>query len=396
LGDALPNGGVVLDSAGNVYGTTPNAGLAGVIYRLDGAGQETTLYTFPGAAGGTHPEGGIIMDPAGNIYGTAGGGPANGGVLYKLDQAGKETVLHNFTGDGGALALDSAGNLYGGTWEGNGTIFKLSPAGEYTTLYEFPGGADGAVAVSLVLDPSGNIYGVGGGGVYDAGVVFKLDASGAYAILHTFTGGSDGSLPNPGLILDSDGNLYGTTSEGGLGSGVIYKVPAGGQETVLFAFEGGSGGGTPLWGVSRDSAGNLYGTAANGGYPSGNGVVFEFSAAGDYSVLYRFTGGADGSEPEGGVVVDAAGNLYGTASFGGSGFGLSGNGVVFALAPSGQEIVLHAFTGYADGGGPETGVVLGPGGLHGATPFGGAGAFTLGSPTGNFPGAGVIYRINAR
>jgi uncharacterized repeat protein (TIGR03803 family) len=332
------------------------------------------------------------MDPAGNIYGTAGGGPANGGVLYKLDQAGKETVLCNFNGGGGALALDSAGNLYGGTAEGNGTIFKLSPAGEYTTLYTFTGGAGGAVASSLALDPSDNIYGVGGGGAYDAGVVFKLDTSGAYAVLHTFTGGSDGSLPNPGLILDSDGNLYGTTSEGGLGSGVIYKVPAGGQETVLFAFEGGSGGGTPFWGVSRDAAGNLYGTAANGGYPSGNGVVFEFSAAGDYSVLYRFTGGADGSSPWGGVVRDPAGNLYGTTYMGGS----SGYGVVFALAPDGQEAVLHAFTGYADGAEPETGVILGPAGdLYGETIFGGIGAGTLASPTGNFPGAGVVYRINA-
>jgi uncharacterized repeat protein (TIGR03803 family) len=141
-----------------------------------------------------------------------------------------------------------------------------------------------------------------------------------------------------GVIGDGAGNLYGTTSAGGtLGAGVVYKLDAAGHETVLYSFTNGADGGVPTAGVIRDSAGNLYGTAAGGGITTGVcapylgcGVVFRLDAAGHYTVLHSFTGGADGGGPyKAGVIRDFAGNLYGTTGFGGTANG----GVVYKIKP---------------------------------------------------------------
>ncbi|MGC9948415.1 MAG: choice-of-anchor tandem repeat GloVer-containing protein [Bryobacteraceae bacterium] len=380
------NPGVIVDPAGNVYGATSYGGVSGMLYEVDTAKQETTLYSFSGAPGGSLPFGGVIGDAAGDLWGTAGnGGAANAGVLYEVNAAGQEIVLHSFAdGVGMGVARDSAGNLYGTAGFGTlGEVYKVDPSGQYTVLYQFTGGADGTGSNGVLVDPAGNVFGSAGGGAAGAGLLFKLDASGHYAVLYTFTGGGDGSDPNPGLIRDPWGNLYGTTFRGGAaGAGVLFELEAAGQFRVLHSFAGfGPGGGNPFAGVIRDPQGNLYGTTVNYGV-GGGGVVYELGASGDYKVLYSFNYGADGGAPFGGVVRDAAGNLYGTTTGGGEKGCFISCGVVYKLDPSGNETVLHSFTGGVDGSYPYAGVMLdAAGNLYGTTVFGGAAE------------AGVLYKI---
>ena len=164
--------------------------------------------------------------------------------------------------------------------------------------------------------------------------------------MHGFTGGPDGAYPQAGVILDSAGNLYGTTYNGGsANAGVVYKLDATRHETVLYSFTGGADGGYPYAGVSLDSAGNLYGTTYNGGTAHA-GVVYKLDATGHETVLYSFTGGADGANPYAGVIRDAAGNFYGTTFFGGA----WGSGVIYKLDPAGHETLLYTFFAESDGG----------------------------------------------
>ena len=338
---------LIRDSAGNLYGTTHGGGGAnyGVVFKLYTTGKEKVLHSFSGFADGANPFAGVIRDSAGNIYGTTDFGGASGqGVVFKLDASGTETILHNFTGgaDGGSprsgLIRDSAGNIYGtteyGGASGQGTVFKVDATGTESVLYSFTGGTDGASPIgSLVRDSAGNLYSTTfSGGASGVGVVFKLDTRGKETVLHSFAGGTDGQYPWAGLVRDSDGGLYGTTFYGGASNyGVVFKVDAAGTETVLYSFTGGADGGNPTAGVIRDSAGNLYGTTNIGGAPGmGYGVVFELDMAGTETVLHTFTGGAGGANPVGGLIRDTAGNLYGTTQDGGSG---SGVGLVFELTP---------------------------------------------------------------
>ena len=183
----------------------------------------------------------------------------------------------------------------------------------------------------MIRDSAGNLYGTTeAGGTANAGVVFKVDTAGQETVLYSFTGGADGGSPYAGVIRDSAGNLYGTTWDGGTANaGVVYKVDTAGQETVLYSFTGGADGGSPFAGVIRDSAGNLYGTTWLRRLGElGRGV--QVNTAGQETVLYSFTGGADGSRPLAGVIRDSAGNLYGTTSEGGKKYG----GVVFKLKPA--------------------------------------------------------------
>ena len=223
------NSGVVSDPAGNLYGTTANA-----VYKVDTAGQLTWLYGFTGGVDGSGPNG-VIRDSAGNLYGnTANGGAGGAGVVYKLDAAGQETVLYSFMpGPGGThpwagVIGDSAGNLYGTTFDGGayeyGVVFKLTPSSggwKESVLYSFAGGANGGYTdAGLIFDKAGNLYGSTlRGGAYDAGMVFKLSPStkGAWNIrvLYSFTGNNDGGSPRASVIFDKSGNLYGTTQVGG-------------------------------------------------------------------------------------------------------------------------------------------------------------------------------------
>jgi len=326
-----PTGAVTLDAAGNIYGTTPYGGLGGIIFELPTGGAETTLYTLAPAAGGTVASGPVTMDAAGNLYGTAAfGGSANWGILYQRATNGRQAPLLNFRyGGGGNLTLDSAGNLYGG--------------------------------INVVV-PSG----------HEVGSIFRLSRSGQYTTLYTFPGGAyaaDGDGTG-WVIVDSAGNLYGAAAGGSRGDGLIFKLSSSGEYTVLHTFTGGADGLEPNSGLTPDRAGNLYGTTSGGGI--GAGVVFKITPTGAFSVLYTFTAEADGGYPLFGVILDPSGNLYGTASgYGALGTGKFGSGVVFELDTAGAYNVLYTFTGGTDGGAPQSLARDRAGNLYGTTEFGG-------------------------
>jgi len=206
--------------------------------------------------------------------------------------------------------------------------------------------------------------------------------------LYTFTGGADGGSPVGGLIRDTNGNLYGTTCcDGTYGVGTVFMLDNSGRETVLYSFTGGADGNQPYASLIRDAEGNLYGTtywggtttACNGG--TGCGVVFKLDTSGNETVLHAFTGnGGDGANPYDGLVQDAKGNLYGTTVSGGLSSACSGGcGVVFAVNTAGKERVLHSFGGGTDGVAPYAGLVLdAKGNLYGTTQYGGnSGAGTV-------------------
>jgi uncharacterized repeat protein (TIGR03803 family) len=372
----------------------------------------TVLYAFTNTGDGKFPNTALVRDAGGNLYGTTtGAGPS--AVVFKLNAAGKETVLHTFgkkTGIDASAGLirDRAGNLYGtavtGGESGSGVVFDLSATGRYTVLYAFKGGTDGGVPseARLLRDAASNLYGTtsyGGdlacGG---CGVVFKLDTTGKETVLYAFTGGADGSRPTAGIIGDAAGNLYGTTQEGGdlncnapVGCGVVFKLDTTGKETVLFTFTGVEGDAPGA--LIRDAAGNFYGTTLLGGdfscgSPLGScGVVFKLDTTGKETVLYTFTGGADGANPAPDRLIRDAGNLYGTTRNGGRCLDC---GTVFKVDKSGNETVLHHFTQGADGGFPVAGLIRGAAGnLYGTAETGGD--FNCSGAKGF--GCGVVFKL---
>lgn len=394
-----PQAAPIRDAAGNLYGTTLYGGDpacyngCGTIFKIDPTGAMSTLYSFRGSSDGYEPYESLLRDGAGNLYGTTtygGTGNCNGnnsgcGTLYKLSPAGTLTVLHTFNGnqDGatpppGRLVADGRGNIYGttayGGHNGFGVVYELSRGGNETVLYTFASPPDGNTPMAgMVLDaakhalygttefgdscPYGSIFGIG------CGTVYKLSASGETR-LYNFTGAQDGASPNQNLVMDSAGNLYGTSEEGGdvncslpgipgataaarwsnhplmgstpPGCGTVFKVDAQtGQETVLYSFTGGADGSFPASGVVLDSAGNLYGATTGGGDANCNpnyggcGTIFKLDARGNFTVLHTFTG-PEGAEPEwGSLLLDSAGNIYGTTGSGGT----NNNGVVFRITP---------------------------------------------------------------
>jgi uncharacterized repeat protein (TIGR03803 family) len=360
----------------------------------------TTLYAFKGSTSGdgAFPLAGLIRDGAGNFYGTTGGGGTGHGTVFKLDTAGVETVLYRFKGypDGiapdGPLALDGAGNLYGATLNGGGpcsgqgcgTVFKVDTMGRETVVHRFGGGPDGQLPFGgVVRDGSGNLYGtaaLGGAGLGNCGTVFKVDATGT-AALYSFLGGTDGCVPESDLVRDAEGNFYGTTTGSGT-PGTVFKVDPTGMETVLYRFLGGTDGAAPFAGLVRDAAGNLYGTTMSGSGSAAYGTVFKVDTTGKETVLHAFAGPPDGAYPMAELVLDAAGNLYGTTTQGGS--GVSEYGIVFKIDPAGTETVLHRFSGM-DGATPKAGLLLDAvGSLYGTTQGGGAFGF------------GTVFKISHR
>lgn len=372
-----PTSGVIRDSAGNFYGTVPTTGLAnlGYVYKLAANGAETTLLGFPGGHSGYAPGAGLVSDGAGNMYGTtAFGGAANAGVVYSVGASGT-AVVYSFRGapdgniPGGGLIRDAAGNFYGvtafGGQDDQGAVFTVDPAGNESVLYSFTGGTDGANPWgNLARDAKGNLYGTTVGGAAGSGCVFKLAPGGQETVLYSFHGGTDGSRPSTGVIRDKVGNLYGTTTYGGsTGSGVLFRLDPAGNETVPHSFGTAGDGSGPNGGLILDANGNLYGTTAGGG-AYGKGTVYMFGASGE-TLLYSFTGAADGADPIAGVTRDSAGNLYGTTSGGTA-------GAVFRLDASGHETVLYSFSGGADGGKPQSSLLLTPAGkLYGTATSGG-------------------------
>jgi len=352
-----PFTGLIQGSGSNRYGTTVygGAGQYGTVYKLSSTGKESVLYNFcskTNCADGADPEGGVIPDSQGNLYGTTGfGGTHNDGIIYKISSSGRETILYSFKGgtDGkqplGSLLEDSKGNFYGVTIFGGGsanvgTVFKLAASGKESIVYRFTGGTDGAKPFSGVIqDSQGNLYGTTyEGGASGNGVIFEISSAGTESTLYTFTGGADGAAPATSLILDSEGNLYGTASAGGNGNGTLFEwVKATGNLNVLYTFCSRSNcadGSTPLQAVVQDTHGNFYGTTYFGGSDN-YGTVFEFASGGTETVLHNFSG-TDGIHPyEGGLLLDSNGTLYGTTPDGGNlscGEG-PGCGVIFKLTP---------------------------------------------------------------
>jgi uncharacterized repeat protein (TIGR03803 family) len=364
--------GVVRDPTGNLYVATIEGGSnqtcdggCGDILKVSPSGQSTELYAFTGN-GSPHPIA-LTRDAQGILYGvTSGGGHYGDGSVFKLTPSGKEGILHSFDypGDGYApssgVTIDSEGNLYGVTEGGGlaacecGTIYKVTPSGDETVLYSFTGGSDGGQPDKspVLLDAAGNLYGTaseGGdlscsiGPGYGCGTVWKLDTSGNLIVLYSFTGGTDGAFPDAGLVMDSSGNLYGDTEGGGnfscnvnFGCGVLFEIGSSGNFTVLHTFTGGSADGEcPSATLFRDSAGNLYGTTALGGGETcgandtpGCGVVFKVDTSGDESILHAFTGPpSDGALPVSALISDGKGNLYGTTPAGGA----INSGVLFVV-----------------------------------------------------------------
>ena len=225
-------------------------------------------------------------------------------------------------------------------------------------------------------------------------VVNPLVQAQTFTVLYSFAGGADGAHPYSGLIRDGAGNLYGTTSQGGdLGDwGTVFKLDTTGKDTVLYSFTGGADGAIPYASLIRDAKGNLYGTTSRGGFGDW-GTVFKLTlnTTGKYEVLHSFNG-ADGANPSAGLIRDAAGNLYGTARFGGGAYDV---GTVFKLDATGTETVLHRFNG-ADGAYPYAGLIRdAKGNLYGTTPQGGNGSgtvFRLMNRTGKYE---VLYRFTS-
>ena len=303
-----PYGGVAFDARGNLDGTTASGGGScngygcGLVFQLAGSGEQV-LHDFNGADG-SGPGGGVAIDKAGNLYGTTpDGGADSAGVVYRITSSRSgwgETTIHTFTGgtDGsvgslGRLLLDASGNIYGVTEEGgagsSGTVFELSHRKgkwQFTTLYAFKGTPDAASPYGgLVADASGNLFGTTYyGGSTGAGAVFELTRGKRYSerVLYSFKGGSDGSNPTSTLVFGAKGELYGTTSNGGGscgtysdGCGVVFALdPKSKKERVLHSFGGTNDGSHPYYGLLLGKHGALYGTTASGGR-SGQGVVFE-------------------------------------------------------------------------------------------------------------------------
>jgi uncharacterized repeat protein (TIGR03803 family) len=401
------------------------------------ASKEEVLYSFcslDNCADGESPAYGVVFDSAGNLYGAAGGGAYGGGVVFELTPGTNgtwtETVLYNFCavsgcadGDGPwALVFDTAGNLYGVTAaggtntcvsEGCGVAFELSPGGDgtwtETVLHDFADdGKDGWAPVGgLVLDAAGNLYGTtayGGATYKKLGTAFELSpATGGTwteTVLHNFCSApacADGGEPTAGLIFDSSGNLYGTTflggshlgGCGGQGCGVAFQLSPSSngkwKDKTLHTFKSGEGGVRPQSGLILDAAGNLYGTTSLGGTQS-SGTIFELRRGKNGTWTEKVLNSKVGTS--GTLVFDAAGNLYGTTDQGGA----YHYGSVFELKPGNNgtwtEKTLHNFNNNGhDGANPRANLIFDTAGNLYSTTAGGGGSGCGGR------GCGTVFEI---
>ena len=373
-----PESGLVIDINGNLFGTTTAGGSGcrqspgcGIVFELVpngyGGWTEISIHNF-NANDGAHPYATPVLDSRGNLYGTTyGNGFTNQGTVFKLSPSGggwAEFVLHTFTGgwDGGnpegSVLLDKSGHVYGTTTAGgtynDGVVFDLGSQsiGAERVIDNLAGDNGGSDSTgTLVSDAKGNLYGTTySGGINNSGTVFqlapnKLSPGWNKSVLYSFSGASngssaDGANPYAGLVFDGAGNLYGTTLFGGpTGSGTVFQLTPNPDESwtesIICGFQGGVDGNNPYAGVIFDPAGNLYGTTAGGG-PGGYGTVFKLTPALGHvwkkSLLYGFTGREDGGWPGAGVVIDNLGNIYGTAAIGGR-RGSDNGGVVWEITP---------------------------------------------------------------
>jgi uncharacterized repeat protein (TIGR03803 family) len=345
----------------------------------------TQLYSFAGGTGGAGPDGTLLLTAEGIIGTTYSGGASGLGLVFQFSPQSVFTVLHSFSGgpagsnpSAGVIA-DSLGDLYGTTSGGGtgkiGTAFELSRTGTSYAATPFQPALGRSPSSGLVANAAGDFFGTAyKGGTANKGTVFEVQPDGIISVLHSFTGGADGEYPSGGsLAMDAAGNLYGTTQSGGPGTyGVIYRVTPAGVETIIHSFSLNSQECLqPNNGLAIDTAGNIYGSAFDTGGEYGHGCVYKLSPAGEYSVLHYFMGNNggtdDGAYPEAGVVLDKAGNIYGTTALG----GYDNVGVVYLVTPKGHYELLHSFTGGTDGEGESTQLAIGADGVYGAAGSGG-------------------------
>jgi len=374
---ATPLAGLTVDGAGNFYGTAAYGGNlggacgttgCGTVFRLANRNSGwvfSPLYSFAGGTDGANPQANVNIGSDGTVYGSTylGGGTCSGGgcgTIFNLKPPVSaclsalcpwiETAIHSFTGpDGigpvGTVIFDQAGDLFGATSSGGfrngGTIFELQPMGGSGWSLKILYISYGYPHAGLIHDSSGNLYGPAFTAGLGYGSVYQMVLSGSTWIttdIYDFTNGSDGAYPWGGLILDQSGNLYGSTCAGGSGNGgTVFRLSLSGGNWVLntlYGFTGTGHGGFvvgPAASLVMDKAGALYGTTlADGAH--GYGSVFKLTPQGDnwtYTSLHDFTGSSDGGGPYSNVVMDAQGNLYGTASVGGA----NGKGVVWEITP---------------------------------------------------------------
>lgn len=356
-----PTVGVSIDAAGNLYGTTTEDanGNSGITYELKLHGGSWVFYrlhAFAGSQDGEGPTSRPLIARDGTLYGSTGAGPGNGclgsgcGVIYHLQPSPtippsfeapwQETLAYIFQGPphdvatpSGDLLADQSGNIYGTAENGpigygTGSVYELTRNGagwSESILYAFPGGNDGGVpADGVVSDGHGNLYGAASGGAGGSGVIYELSPSGSgwtEKLLYTFSYDKDGYGPTV-PVIDGSGNLFGATNIGppGYCGGTVWELsPTTGFQTLFCFTDPPAGSSGPTGKLAMDSSGNLYGTTESEGL--GYGTVFELSPTGNgwvYTLLYEFTGGADGSIPNGSITFDAGGNLYGTTLYGGN------------------------------------------------------------------------------
>lgn len=370
-GGAYPNS-LILDHAGNIYGTAsyggdltcsnyyPDSG-CGVIFELlpssDGKWRQRILHAFHGGPDGAEPAGNLVFDPSGNLYGTTSGGVYSGTVFElspQEDGTWKETVLYSFQGGsfGECLTMDASGNLYGVISYSESLIYELSPpqrkGGRWTETTLYATQDSTWIGSNLALDREGNLYGSWYPN-FCCGGVFELkhgDSGWQEVDLYDFLGGGNGDEPESGIIFDSKGRMYGTGIGGGNNQGIAFALKrSGGQwtESLLYnfcSFNNCADGAFPFAPLVFDQAGNLYGTTLGGGVAcsdhEGCGLVFKLTPtkSGQWreTVLHRFRGELDGYSPYDGVILDGKGNIYGTTAFGGTSSG-QGYGTVFEITP---------------------------------------------------------------
>ena len=311
--------------------------------------------------------------------------PASAGAQVSYE------VLHAFAGapnDGAAaysaLIEASDGNFYGTTQRGGrfgaGTVYRMTPAGAVTIHYSFTGGTDGSLpAAALVQRDDGNLYGTAVMGGAGLGTVFRISTAGAFTVLHTFAGSTDGATPYAPLIKARDGNFYGVT----FGGSTVFRMTPSGTVTTLHRFSNIDGQVSPFAPLVEAMDGNFYGTTRFG-------VIYRVSAAGDFAVVHRLDSATEGATLDSALVQGADGSFYGTARNG----GVNNGGTVFRVTPAGLVTVLHAFSGGADGEGPEAGLIQGPdGAFYGTTAN--TVAFTASSRVFRITRSGVLTVLHA-
>ncbi|HTC46724.1 MAG TPA: choice-of-anchor tandem repeat GloVer-containing protein [Candidatus Aquilonibacter sp.] len=369
-----PWGQLLHDSQGNLYGTTINGGAYnyGSVFELTppagiGPWTESILYSFNGSSADLQgPQSGLVMDTAGNLYGTTfWGGVKNQGTVFELSPPAisggiwSEATLFQFEGrrgnGAGGLVMSPSGVLYGTTLWGE-NVYELKPVpgatAQFKNLFIFNDGTNGFEPEyeggALVADKNGNLYGTTVfGGANGEGEVFELSppatkgAPWTETVLYSFGAYStDAAVCDGGVVFDKVGNLYGATHSGGTyGYGAVFELspPASTglpwTETLLYSFNQAAGDGVnPYAGVVVDASGNIYGVTYLAG-AFGGGTVFEISPSGGgvwtETVLHSFNGKTDGENPYGGLMISNGNHLFGVTSTG----GVKGAGTVFEVIP---------------------------------------------------------------